>query len=139
MDEKKEAENEFILHAALEITVRRKHLVKGKEEKKKMPAECHKEMNGCLYLGIFIHAGKVVSSPLAFIYMAVFRRHDGRAELDVDRSFHMLTKAASAAFCCSNYLFLPHISNIFGSNLVALMNKVHGINQLLPLEDLNMV
>lgn len=64
---------------------------------------------------------------------------DGRAELDVDRSFHTLTKAASAAFCCSNYLFLPHISNIFGSNLVALMNKVHGINQLLPLEDLNMV
>lgn len=88
-------------------------------------------------VGIFIHAGKVVSSPLAFIYMVVFRLLNGRAY--VDRSFQILTKAASAAFCCSNYLFLPHISNIFGSNLVALMNKVYGINQLLLLEDLNMV
>lgn len=30
-------------------------------------------------VGIFIHAGKVVSSPLAFIYMVVFRLLDGRA------------------------------------------------------------
>lgn len=90
-------------------------------------------------VGIFIHAGKVVSSPLAFIYMVVFRLLNGRAKLAVDRSFQILTKAASAAFCCRNYLFLPHISNIFGSNLVALMNKVYGINQLLLLEDLNMV
>lgn len=90
-------------------------------------------------VGIFIHAGKVVSSPLAFIYMLVFRLLNGRARLAVDRSFQILTKDVSAAFCCRNYLFLPHISNIFGSNLVALMNKVYGINQLLLLEDLNMV
>lgn len=30
-------------------------------------------------VGIFIHAGKVVSSPLAFIYMVVFRLLNGRA------------------------------------------------------------
>lgn len=30
-------------------------------------------------VGIFIHAGKVVSSPLAFIYMVAFRLLDGRA------------------------------------------------------------
>lgn len=75
-------------------------------------------------VAIFIHAGKVVSSPSAFIYMVVFRLLNGRAWQAVDRSFQILTKAASAAFCCRNYLFLPHIPNILGSNLVALMNKV---------------
>lgn len=30
-------------------------------------------------VAIFIHAGKVVCSPLAFIYMVVFRQLNGRA------------------------------------------------------------
>lgn len=30
-------------------------------------------------VAVFIQAGKIVSSPLAFIYMVVFRQLDGRA------------------------------------------------------------
>lgn len=72
-----------------------------------------------------------MSSPLAFIYMVVFRLHNregaggwGGGRPAVDGPIHHRTKAASAAFCCRNYLFLPRIPNIFGSDLVALMNKV---------------
>ena len=83
-------------------------------------------MNGsfsfvCSYLQhcrSFIQAGKVARSPLAFIYVwkSSARATEEPGEPQID-PFRRVQRAASAAFCCGNYLFSfpPHIRNIFGS------------------------